>query len=137
MPGPTRQPEKPANDEFEKLKLAEARRSLCDKELLKAVETLHVPFAKFEGKRGAEEAARVVVEHFGDKDKAADRLAVPGHLADEGARMYAASMSSIQLIALAPSVQEWSKKIPELEKQPASRRKSKAKAKAGPKKKKS
>ena len=117
-------PEKPSSDDdFAKMKLAEARKILCDKDVLKAVELVHLPFEKFEDKRTAEKATKTILEHFGDKDEAAERLEILGRLADEGARLYSAAMAAMQLIALATSVKEWAKKIPEIEKQPASIRK--------------
>ena len=112
-----------SHEDFAKLKLVEARKILCNKDVLKATEVVHLPLEKFQDKRGAEKSAKTILEYFGDKEKATERLEVLGRLADEGSRLYAAAMASIELIALATSMKEWGKKVPEVEKQPASIRK--------------
>ena len=108
--------EKPECDDFAKLMLWEARQLLCDKDVLKAMDALHLPFEKFENKRSAEKAAKVVIEHFGSKDKASERLAVLGRLAD-------GSDGGDRAHSACDVCKGMSKKIPEQEKQPASIRK--------------
>ena len=96
--------EKPSNEDFAKLQLAEARKIACNKDVLKACEELHLPLEKFQDKRSAERAVKTVLDYYGDKEKASERLKILGRQADMSARVYLGTMAEIELIALATSV---------------------------------
>ena len=60
---------------------------------------------------------RTVLDHFGSKRDADDRLRLYGHLADAASRLYVASMTAIEVTTLATSLGEWSRHVPEAESQ--------------------